>query len=59
VIWVLFVFLLGADVKEEVWFNDFNTCLEYSQKLQAQNTHQRVAGDKVYLKAYCVPKKKE
>jgi len=50
---------MGTDVKEEVWFNDLETCLEYSQKLKAQNTYQRVAGDKVYLKAYCVPKKKE
>ena len=58
-IWVLFVFLMGTDVKEEVWFNDLETCLEYSQKLKAQNTYQRVAGDKVYLKAYCVLKKKE
>jgi hypothetical protein len=50
---------MGTDVNEEVWFSDFSTCLEYSQKLQAQNTHQRVAGDKVFIKAYCVPKKKE
>ena len=53
------VFLQGTDVKEEVYFNDLDTCLEYSSKVQNQNNHQRVAGDKIYVKAYCIPKKEQ
>jgi hypothetical protein len=56
-IWVLIVFLIGTDVKEEIYFQDLDTCLEYSNKVQTQNNHQRVAGDKIYVKAYCIPKK--
>ena len=56
-IWVLIVFLIGTDVKEEIYFKDLDTCLEYSNKVQNQNNHQRVAGDKIYVKAYCIPKK--
>ena len=41
------------------WGYKFNTCLEYSEKLKAQDYHQRVAGDKIYLKVYCIPKKVE
>ncbi len=56
-IWVLIVFLIGTDVKEEIYFQDLDICLEYSNKVQNQNNHQRVAGDKIYVKAYCIPKK--
>ena len=56
-LWVLVVFLQGTDIQEEVFFDDFDTCLEYSQKVQKQNNHQRVAGDKIFVKAYCVPRK--
>jgi len=45
-IWVLIVFLIGTDVKEEIYFQDLDTCLEYSNKVQNQ-----------YIKAYCIPKK--
>ena len=58
-IWVLIVILLGTDIKEEVYFNDLDVCIEYSVKVQNQNSHQRVAGDKIYVKAYCIPKKAE
>ena len=56
-IWVLFVILQGTDIKEDVYFNDLDTCLEYSSKMQQQDLHQRQAGDKIYLKVYCIPKK--
>ena len=52
------VFLQGTDIKEEVYFNDLDTCLEYSSKVKNQNNHQRVAGDKIYLKVYCLPRTK-
>ena len=58
-LWILVVFLQGTDVKEEVYFNDLDTCLEYSSKVQNQNNHQRIAGDKIYVKAYCIPKKEK
>ena len=48
-IWVLIVILIGTDVKEEIYFKDLDTCLEYSNKVQNQNNHQRVAGDKICL----------
>ena len=57
-LWVLIVFLNGIE-REPVYFNDINTCLEYSSKLKSQNYNQRVAGDKIYLKAYCVPQNTE
>ena len=57
-LWVLVVFLQGTDIKEEVYFNDLDTCLEYSSKVKDQNNHQRVAGDKIYLKVYCLPRTK-
>ena len=44
-------------MKEEVYFKDLDTCLEYSIKVKNQNNHQRVAGDEIYIKAYCIPKK--
>ena len=53
------VLLQGTDMKEEVYFNDLDICLEYSYKVQNQNSHQRVAGDRIYVKAYCIPKKAE
>jgi len=56
-LWVLVVFLQGTDMKEEVYFKELTTCLEYSTKVKNQNNHQRVAGDEIYIKAYCIPKK--
>ena len=56
-LWVLVVLLQGTDMKEEVYFNDLDICLEYCYKVQNQNSHQRVAGDRIYVKAYCIPKK--
>jgi len=58
-IWVLYIFLIGTEVKDDVYFNDLDTCLEYAQKISNQNTHQRVAGDKIFVKVYCLPKKKK
>jgi hypothetical protein len=58
-IWVLVVFLQGTDIQEEVYFQDLDTCIEYSERIKKQNYHQRVAGDKIYVKAYCIPKKVE
>ena len=58
-IWVLVVFLQGTDIQEEVYFQDLDTCLDYSERMGKQNHHQRVAGDKIYIKAYCIPKKVE
>ena len=55
ILWVLMVFLAG-ELQDPVYFNDLNTCLEYSEKIKVQDLHQRVAGDKIYLKVYCVPK---
>tara|TARA_R100001594_G_scaffold19105_1_gene37250 strand:- start:610 stop:792 length:183 start_codon:yes stop_codon:yes gene_type:complete len=56
-LWMLIVILQGTDIKENVHFNDLDTCLEYSAKMQQQDLHQRQAGDKIYLKVYCIPKK--
>ena len=56
-LWVLFVILQGTEIQENVYFNDLDTCLGYAQKLRAQALHQRQAGDKVYLKVYCIPQK--
>jgi len=58
-LWVLMIFLQGTDVKEEMYFKDLDTCLEYATKIRNQNTHQRVAGDKIYVKTYCIPKKEK
>ena len=55
ILWVLMVFLAG-ELQDPVYFNDLNTCLEYSEKIKVQDLHQRVAGDKIYIKVYCVPK---
>ena len=56
-LWVLMIFLQGTEVKENVYFNDLDTCLGYAQKIRQQDLHQRVAGDQIYLKVYCIPKK--
>ena len=57
-LWVLIVFLAGKE-QEPVYFNDLDVCLEYSAKVAYQNHNQRVAGDKIYVKEYCIPRKKE
>ena len=57
VLWVLVVLLHGTEISEEIYTNDLDGCITLSHKLQSQNTHQRRAGDTVYLKAYCIPKK--
>ena len=55
-IWVLMVFISGT-VQESVYFDNLNTCLEYAERGRAQNWHQSRAGDKIWVKAYCVPQK--
>ena len=50
-------FLHGTEIQENVYFNDLDTCLEFAERVRAQDYHQRVAGDKIYLKVYCVPQK--
>ena len=47
---------LACEVQDPVYFKDLDTCLEYSEKIKNQDLHQRVAGDKIYIKVYCVPK---
>ena len=49
ILWVLMVFLAG-EVQDPVYFKDLDTCLEYSEKIKIQDLHQRVAGDKIYIK---------
>ena len=49
------VFLAG-EVQDPVYFKDLDTCLEYSEKVKSQDYHQRVAGDKIYVIVFCVPK---
>jgi hypothetical protein len=56
-LWVLYVILQGTEIKENVYFNDLDTCLEYAEKMRQQDLHQRQAGDKIFLKVYCIPKK--
>ena len=55
-IWVLMVFISGT-VQESVYFDNLNTCLEYAERVRAQNWHQSRAGDKIWVKAYCGPQK--
>ena len=56
-LWMLVVLLQGTEIKENVYFNDLDTCLEYAVKMRQQDLHQRQAGDKIFLKVYCIPKK--
>jgi len=56
VIWVLYVFLMGTEIEERVNFTDLSTCIQYSQRLKNQDAHQRQAGDKLYIKVFCLPK---
>ena len=59
-LWVLVVILQGTKLEPDyVYFSDLSTCIEYREKVTNQNISQRVAGDKIYIKAYCIPKKKE
>ena len=55
-IWVLVIFLSGT-VQESVYFNDMDTCLKFAHKIGAQNWSQSLAGDKIWVKAYCIPQK--
>ena len=55
ILWVLTIFLAGK-MQDPVYFKDLDTCLEYSEKVKSQDYHQRVAGDKIYVKVFCVPK---
>jgi hypothetical protein len=57
-LWVLIIFLASVE-QDHVYFNDLDTCLRYSEKVRSQNYHQRAAGDKIYLKAYCIPQNTE
>ena len=58
-LWMLVVLLQGTEIKENVYFNDLDTCLKYAQKMRQQDIHQRQAGDKIFLKVYCIPKESE
>ena len=58
-IWVLYVILQGTEIQENVYFDNLDMCLEYAQKMRQQDTHQRQAGDKIFLKVYCIPKESE
>jgi len=58
-IWVLYVFLMGTEVEELVYFNSLDSCLEYSTKIREQDIHQRQAGDKLYIKTFCIPQKEK
>ena len=42
-----------------MYFNDLDSCLEFSKKVQAQNFPQQTAWSEVYVSAYCVPKQVE
>ena len=55
-LWMLVVLLQGTEIKENVYFNDLDIFLEYATKMRQQDLHQRQAGDKIYLKVYCIPK---
>ena len=55
----MLVILQGTDIKENVYFNDLDTYLEYAEKMRQQDLHQRQAGDKIFLKVYCIPKESE
>lgn len=54
----MIVILQGTNVDEErVYFKDLETCLSYASKIREQNWFQSRAGDKIWLKAYCIPQK--
>ena len=55
-IWVLMIFIQGT-IQESVYFTDINTCLEFAERVRSQNWHQSRAGDKIWVKAYCIPQK--
>jgi hypothetical protein len=59
VIWVLYVFLMGTEVEELVYFDSLDTCLEYAERVRKQDLHQRQAGDKLYIKTFCIPQKEK
>ena len=57
-IWVLIVILHGTEIQSEnVYFSDLNTCLQFAEKIRAQNTHQQTAFSQVYVTTYCIPQK--
>ena len=57
-LWVLIVILQGSNIDEQkVYFNDLETCLSYAKLIREQNWYQSRAGDKIWLKAYCIPQK--
>ena len=58
-IWVLYIFLMGTEVEENVFFTSLDTCLEYATKIREQDIHQRQAGDRVYIKTFCIPQKEK
>jgi hypothetical protein len=58
-VWVLIVILQGTKIDEErVYFNDLDTCLSYASRVREQNWFQSRAGDKIWIKAYCIPQTK-
>ena len=57
-IWILLVFLSGT-VQDSIYFDNLDTCLKIAEKIRKQNWNQSLAGDKIWVKAYCVPKKVE
>ena len=57
-IWILLVFLSGT-VQDSIYFDNLDTCLKIAEKIREQNWNQALAGDKIWVKAYCVPKKVE
>ena len=50
---------MGTEVEELVYFSSLDSCLEYSTKIREQDLHQRVAGDKIYIKTFCIPQKEK
>ena len=57
-IWVLLIFLSGT-VQDSIYFDNLDTCLKIAKKIRDQNWSQSLAGDKIWVKAYCVPQKVE
>ena len=50
---------MGTEVEENVFFTSLDTCLEYATKIREQDIHQRQAGDRVYIKTFCIPQNKD